>query len=76
MTAKAFVLIETEVGKNAEVVQALVKLEGMKSVNAVMGPYDTIAIVEAGDLSQIGDIVTAKIHHIAGVCRTVTCPVL
>ena len=73
MAAKAFVLIETAVGKNKEVVAALNRLEGMKSVDVVTGPYDVIAVVEGVDLNAIGDLVTGKIHPITGISRTVTC---
>jgi DNA-binding Lrp family transcriptional regulator len=73
---KAYVLIETAVGRNREVIAALRKLKGMTSVDLVTGPYDLIAIVEAETLSEVGDIVTAKIHPIAGISRTVTCLVI
>ena len=73
MAAKAFVLIETAVGKNKEVVAALNRLEGMKSVDVVTGPYDVIAVIEGVDLNAIGDLVTGKIHPITGISRTVTC---
>ena len=73
MAARAFVLIETVVGRNKEVVTALKQLKGMKSVDAVTGPYDVIAIIEGETLNDIGDLVTAKIHPIAGISRTVTC---
>jgi len=73
MAARAFVLIETAVGKNKEVVAALSQLAGMKSVDVVTGPYDIIAVVEGKNLNDIGDIVTGKIHPIAGITRTVTC---
>ncbi len=73
---KAYVLIETAVGRNREVIAALKKLKGMSSVDLVTGPYDLIAIVEAETLSEVGDIVTAKIHPIAGISRTVTCLVI
>ncbi len=76
MTAKAFVLIETVVGRNKEVVTALKKLEGMESVYTVTGPYDVIATIEGETLNDIGDLVTAKIHPIAGISRTVTCLVI
>ncbi len=77
MAAKAFVLIETEVGKNKEVITALKRLQGqqagLKSVDTVTGPYDIIAIIEKETLNDIGDIVTGKIHPIPGISRTVTC---
>lgn len=73
MAAKAFVLIETAVGKTKEVVAKISELEGIKSVDPVTGPYDVIAIIEAENLNSIGDLVTSKIHPIAGISRTVTC---
>jgi len=73
MAAKAFVMIETAVGNTKEVVAALKRLEGVQSVNTVTGPYDIIAIIERETLSDIGDLVTSKIHTVNGVSRTVTC---
>jgi DNA-binding Lrp family transcriptional regulator len=73
VAAKAFVLIETDVGKAREVTAALKKLRGVKSVDTVTGPYDIIVIIEAEGLNDIGDLVTGKIHPIAGISRTVTC---
>ncbi len=73
MTAKAFVLIETEVGKTKEVVSALRKLKGIMSVDTVTGPYDIIAILQGESLNDIGDLVTGKIHPVPGISRTVTC---
>ncbi len=73
MTAKAFVLIETGVGKTKEVVEVLQKTRGIKSVDVVTGPYDIIAVVEGDDLNVIGNLVTGKIHPIGGISRTVTC---
>ena len=73
MAAKAFVLIETAVGRNKEVATALKQLKGVKSVDIVTGPYDIIAIIEGESLNDIGDLVTGKIHPIVGISRTVTC---
>jgi DNA-binding Lrp family transcriptional regulator len=52
VAAKAFVLIETEVGKTKEVVSALGKLKGVLSVDTVTGPYDIIAVLQ-GDSRHI-----------------------
>ncbi len=73
MAAKAFVLIETAVGRTTEVVAVLKQLEGVKSVDTVTGPYDIIAIIEGETLNDIGDLVTGKIHPVTGISRTVTC---
>ena len=76
MTAKAYVLIETQVGKTKDVVEAIRGVEGVISVDAVTGPYDTIAVVQRETLNEIGDLITAKVHPISGISRTVTCLVL
>jgi DNA-binding Lrp family transcriptional regulator len=76
VAAKAFVLIETVVGRNKEVVTALRQLEGVRSVDTVTGPYDVIATLEGETLNDIGDLVTAKIHPIGGISRTVSCLVV
>jgi len=73
MAAKAFVLIETTVGRVKEVVDALRQVEGVKSVDPVTGPYDVIAVVEQDSLTDIGDLITGKIHPVPGISRTVTC---
>ena len=73
MTVKAFVLIEATMGKTKEVVTALEKVEGVKSVDAVTGPYDVIALIEMPDVNAVGDLVTKNIHSVSGIARTVTC---
>ncbi|MXW31158.1 MAG: Lrp/AsnC family transcriptional regulator [Chloroflexi bacterium] len=70
---KAFVLIETTVGKTKDVVSALHKVDGVTSVDVVTGPYDVICVVQADDLSSVGDTVTGSVHTIGGIVRTVTC---
>ena len=72
-TTRAFLLIETQVGKTKDVVAGLTGTEGVVSVDMVTGPYDIIATLEAGDLASVGDVVTGHVHTIAGIGRTVTC---
>ena len=73
MATKAYILIETTVGKSRNVADALKSLQGVNTVDAVTGPYDIIAVVEAPDLNAVGDLVTSQIHTINGIVRTVTC---
>ena len=73
MQTKAYILIETAVGKSRDVSAALRALPGVETVDAVTGPYDIIAIVAANDLNAVGDLVTSQIHTINGIVRTVTC---
>ncbi len=73
MARRHYVLIETAVGKTKEVIDILKKTEGMKTVDAVTGPYDIIAVLEEDDLNIVGSQITEKVHTIDGVTRTVTC---
>ncbi len=73
MATKAFILIETAVGKSRDVIAALRGIESITSVDVVTGPYDIIAVLEAPDLNSIGSLVTGRIHTIGGIQRTVTC---
>jgi len=73
MPAKAFILIETAVGKSNEVVSGVRKIKGVQSVDTVTGPYDVIAIIESDSLNDIGNLVTGKIHPLPGISKTVTC---
>ena len=73
MATKAYILIETAVGKTKDVTTALNSLDDVVNVDAVTGPYDIIAIVNSTDLTTVGDLVTSAIHTITGIVRTVTC---
>ena len=72
MAVKAYVLIEVEVGKTGSVLEAVQKLEGVKSADSVTGPYDVVAAIEAADLDAVGSVVK-QIHSIPGLCKTTTC---
>jgi len=76
MTAKAYVLIEAQVGKTKQVVEAIRKLQGVVSVDTVTGPYDAIAIIQGQTLNDIGELIVSKVHPVAGISRTVTCVAL
>jgi len=78
MAAKAFLLIETVVGKSNEVVAASKQLgeERVKWVSTVTGPYDVIAVIEGQTMQEISELVTGKINSIAGISRVVTCLVI
>lgn len=73
MATKAYILIETAVGKSRDVTDTLRSLADVEIVDAVTGPYDIIAVIMAHDLNAVGDLVTSRIHTINGIVRTVTC---
>ncbi len=73
MATKAYLLIETAVGKTRDVASTLTGLQGITTVDVVTGPYDIIAVVTGDDMAVVGDLVTGHIHTVAGVVRAVTC---
>jgi len=73
MAVTAFVLITTAVGRTKEVLKGLKKIDGVKSVDAVLGPYDIIATVEGESLESIGKLITGHFHKVEGLERTTTC---
>ena len=72
MATKAYVLIETAVGKTRDVLSALRQVDGVREADAVTGEYDIVAVVEADTLNSIGELVTGRIHSIGGIQRTTT----
>lgn len=73
MSTTAYILIETAAGKAAAVSDALNSLEEVVNVDAVIGPYDIIAVTNTEGQNTVGDLVISKVHVIPGIVRTVTC---
>ena len=70
---RCFVLIETAVGKNIEVIDYLKKLKGIYSVDTLTGPYDIIVVADTKNLNDISELVVSKVHEMPHITRTVTC---
>jgi DNA-binding Lrp family transcriptional regulator len=73
---QAYILIQTEVGKAAEVALAIAGLSGVTMAEDVTGPYDVIVRAEARNVDELGKLVVARIQAVAGITRTLTCPVV
>lgn len=76
MTVSAYVLIQTEVGKAADVARAIAEVNGVTLAEDVTGPYDVIVRAEARNVDELGKLVVAKVQAIDGITRTLTCPVV
>ena len=77
---RAYVLIESAVGKANTVAVGVAKLSfadaKVVSVDAVTGPFDVIALLESDDLDKLGRAITEGIQQVDGVQRTTTCLVI
>jgi DNA-binding Lrp family transcriptional regulator len=76
MAVRAYVLIQTEVGRSAHVSTQVARLEGVVSTADVTGPYDVIVQVEADTIDDLGKMVVSRMQLTDGVTRTLTCPIV
>jgi DNA-binding Lrp family transcriptional regulator len=72
----AYVLVQTDVGRSAEVAMTLAGLNGVTMAAPVAGPYDVIAKIEADSVDTLGTLVVSKIQAVEGITRTLTCPIV
>lgn len=68
-------LIQTEVGRAEVVAEQLAGLAGVLSAEYVTGPYDVVARISAGNLDELTATVVPSVQKVAGITRTLTCPV-
>ena len=76
MAVSAYVLIQTDVGKAADVTRQVRQIAGVVSAEDVTGPYDVIAMATSESVDDLGRLVVSQIQRIEGITRTVTCPVV
>ena len=72
----AYILIQTEVGKAAQVATAIAEIAGVTKAEDVTGPYDVIVRAEAETVDDLGRLVVARVQSVDGITRTLTCPVV
>ena len=75
MSVQAYILIQTEVGKASSVAKAVSAIAGVTIAEGVTGPYEVIMRAEAASMEDLGRTVLAKVQGVAGITRTLTCPV-
>jgi DNA-binding Lrp family transcriptional regulator len=73
---QAYILVQTEVGKAADVARQIGEIAGVTEAEDVTGPYDVIVRAQAENMDELGKLVAAQIQAVAGITRTLTCPVV
>jgi DNA-binding Lrp family transcriptional regulator len=73
---QAYILVQTEVGKAAEVAVRIGAIAGVTQAEDVTGPYDVIVRAEAENVDDLGRLVVAQIQAVSGITRTLTCPIV
>ncbi|MCO6011291.1 Lrp/AsnC ligand binding domain-containing protein [Actinoallomurus purpureus] len=73
---QAYILIQTEVGKAADVAREISGIAGVTLAEDVTGPYDVIVRASANNVDELGKLVVAQIQSVEGITRTLTCPIV
>jgi DNA-binding Lrp family transcriptional regulator len=76
MSVQAYILVQTEVGKAADVARAIAQIDGVTLAEDVTGPYDVIVRAGAANVDDLGALVISKVQLVPGITRTLTCPIV
>ena len=68
----AFVLLNTEIGAEAEVVKALKEVEGVEAAFNLWGVYDIIASIRADSMDKLSFIINKEIEKISKIHSKLT----
>lgn len=72
----AYIFINTAPGTLEQAAPRIAALDGVRSVEAITGPYDAVVQAEASTNDQLGSLVVSRIQKVAGVEKTLTCLVV
>ena len=68
----AFVLLNTEIGAENQVLKALKKIEGVEEANNLLGVYDIIVNIKAESIEKLKYIITKRISKIGRINSKLT----
>ena len=70
--AKAYVMMNCDLGSEKELIASLKKIEGVKEAHGTLGMYDIVAQIELDSEEKIQQIVTGTIRKIPKIRSTMT----
>ena len=70
--AKAYVLINCDLGSEDDMIRDIKKLEYVKDVTGTFGAYDIVARIEADTQEQLREAITWKIRKMNKIRSTLT----
>ncbi len=68
----AYILLNTEIGAETQVLNALKKIEGVEEAHSLWGVYDIIANVRADSMEKLRYIITKRVGKIARINSKLT----
>jgi len=72
----AYVLVQSVIGHEMEVLSDLLKIDFVKEVKGTFGYYDILVKIEASSEKEIERIITKKIRNVKNVNTTTTLSVI
>ena len=73
---RAYIRVQTEVGRaGSSVADEIGRISGVVEADNVTGPYDVVVVAESDNLDGLNRDVLSRIQAVAGITRTLTCPV-
>jgi DNA-binding Lrp family transcriptional regulator len=69
---KAFVLLNTELGMESKIIEALNGVDEITSIHSLYGIYDLIIEMEADSMDKIKEVVFNKVRRLDNVKSTIT----
>jgi len=70
--AKAYVLINCELGSEADIIEQLKQLEVVKEVQGTFGAYDIITKIESDSVDKLRETITWNIRKLDKIRSTLT----
>jgi DNA-binding Lrp family transcriptional regulator len=68
----AYILLNTEIGAENQVLKALKKVEGVEEAYKLWGVYDIVANVKAQSMEELKSIITKRIEKIGKINSQLT----
>lgn len=68
----AYILVNTEIGAEKQVLNALKIVEGVEEAHTLWGVYDIIANVKADSMEELNRIITQRIEKIGKIHSKLT----
>ncbi|MEO2220804.1 MAG: Lrp/AsnC ligand binding domain-containing protein, partial [Nitrosopumilus sp.] len=70
--AKAYVMMNCDLGEEKNIVASLEKIDGIKEAHGTLGLYDIVAQIESTTEEKIQEIVTKQIRNMPKIRSSMT----
>ncbi|NHH99006.1 hypothetical protein DYY66_1065 [Candidatus Nitrosotalea sp. FS] len=72
----SFVLVKSKMGHEMDVMNDILKIDGVKEATGTFGQFDIFVKVQASTRPELDKIITKKIRMVSNVLSTTTLPAL